>query len=167
MLYKLESRLVLQIATAVGLIGIIFVALLLTGIDTRNIAEEVVDARREVNMQVKRLSGLAELSEEAELAEPRLEVLRNVLPKRDELFSFPDEIAAFASGYGVGLSFSFRGETERNIGYNIVILGDYEEVVSFIEALEENFPFMSIEETSIFLQGEEYNARIKGNVFFQ
>lgn len=163
---KVKKRPTLVVLVSIGAVGVILVGLFLVGIDTKNVAEEVVKARAELKMGIDQLDKLAQLREESKLAQSRIGSLENLLPSRDELFSFPTRVETLAANQGLSARFTFGSEGDGSIDYSLDVQGLYGEIVNFLDSIEKNMPFMNVAGTDIIIAGEEYRASISGKVFF-
>lgn len=163
---KAKWRPTLIILVSIGAVGVILVGLVLVGIDTKNVAEEVVETRAELKMGIDQLDKLAQLREEAKLAQSRIESLENLLPDRDELFSLPTQVETLAASQGLSARFTFGSERDGSINYSITAQGLYREIATFLDSIEKGIPFMNVATTDIIIAGEEYRANIGGKVFF-
>jgi len=103
---------------------------------------------------------------EAAMAESKQKTLDNALPKKDELFSFPNQIAKISAEKAVGTNFSFGREDVGQIGYNLTIQGSYASIFEFIKVIENDIPFMNISLFNLTLNDNEYGVNLNGNVFF-
>ena len=164
---KPKNPFLFKLAIAVGLVGIVLTSLILIGLDTRDIAAEVIESKKEVNVKIRQMNKLAQLREEAKTADSYSPRLEGALPNKDELFSFPDEIRAMASENGVNANFAFGSEGADSIEYNLSVQGTYSELVNFIKALEDKIFFISISGMDIVSQENGYVLNIKGNLFFK
>ena len=166
MLDKFKNRAALQIAMAAGLVAVIAVVLFIIGADTKSVADEVIFAKGEIDIQRRQADELARLRGESEKAKPKFAILEEIFPSRDDLFSFPDEISDLAGENGVTARLTFDSEDDGSIGYKLAVQGSYEGINGFIKAIEDNIPFMSMTSVDVILSGDVYNAEISGRVFF-
>lgn len=163
---KAEKRPILVALISVGAVGVILIGLFLVGIDTKNVAKEVMETRAELKSRINQLNQLAQLREEARLAQSKMGSLENLLPKRDELFSFPTRVESLADSHGLSISFTFGNEAAGAINYSIVVQGPYGEIANFLDSVERDLSFMSVTNMDINAQGGVYRANISGKVFF-
>lgn len=166
MVHKPKNSVMLQIVITAGLSVAIIFLLTIVGIDTKNVAERVIETKTEINTQIKQSEEITRLREEAARAEDKQKVLENVLPKKDELFSFPKELTAIGTKEAVETNFSFGNEGGGQIGYNLVTRGSYTNITDFIRILENDIPFMNISSFNLVFGGGEYSVNLNGNVFF-
>lgn len=164
---RFKSRYITNITIGVGTVIGIAVLLVFIGVDTSKIAGEVVTTRGELKMEIEQINKLAQLRDEAKLAGPKFATLENILPKKDELFSFPTKMEELAKNQGLASIFSFGTESEKSIQYSIIIQGGtFEEIFRFVKTIEEDKPFMSINSLDMVLGGVGYNGAISGILFF-
>ncbi|MBI2010682.1 MAG: hypothetical protein HYS89_00365, partial [Candidatus Colwellbacteria bacterium] len=123
--------------------------------------------------RLREINELSRLREEAKLAEPRLASLRDFFPKRDELFTFSDDLQSLASSNNLGLSFSFGGEEKGESGkpgradFTGTVQGGYPGILEFIQGLEELDYLANLVSFDIIAEGNNrYNATLKGEIFF-
>ena len=164
---KVKSRYITNITIAVGAVIGIIVLLIVVGADTKKIAGDVISTRSELKTEIEQINKLAQLRDEAKLAEPKFVTLENILPKRDDLFSFPAQIEELATSHGLPSKFSFGNESEGSIQYSILVEnGTFEKIFRFVKAIEEDRPFMSISRFGMVLGEVGYNGTIDGILFF-
>jgi len=166
MFSKTKNSISIQASIAIGLSLFIVLLMIIIGIDTKKVADRVIETRIAIDAQVKQSREITRLREEAESAGPKLTVLEDVLPPKDELFTFPSEITEIGSANNVTAGFTFGNEGDGTINYNISARGTYGNVTEFVEALRDQIPFMNITSFDL-VQGEgEYNMNLAGSVFF-
>lgn len=164
---KFKSRYITNITIAVGSVIGIAVLLVLIGVDIGKIAGEVVTIRSELKMEIEQINRLAQLRDEAKLAGPKFATLENILPKKDELFSFPAKMEELAKNQGLSSAFSFGAESEGSIQYSIIVQGGtFEEIFRFVKTIEEDRLFMNIISLDMILGEAGYNGTINGTLFF-
>jgi len=163
---KPKNSNILRIAIAVGLPLVLIIVLVVIAIDTKNLAEDVVDTRNEVDLRVKQSDDIARLKEEAEQAVERRGALGNVLPQRDELFSFSSEIEELAAEDSVQVNFDFGSEGQNQIAYNLSASGGYSEIINFLDTIENDVPFMNLRTFNLSSESGQFTIDLNGSVFF-
>lgn len=167
MLDKLKGSYITNISIAIGAVIGIAVLLVVIGADTSKIASEVITAKNELKTGIEQLKVIAQLRDESKIANSNFEILENVLPKKDDLFSFPEKMEELAKSKGLISTFSFGKESEGSIQYSFVVQnGTFEEIFRFVKTIEEDQIFMSINSLDMVLGGEGYNGTINGVLFF-
>lgn len=166
MLRDFRVRLALQLGITVGVLSVVALAIFFVGKDIKSTTAQVLLTRREISATIRQLSDLARLRDEARRAEPKFAVLRNALPRRDELFSFPENIYALAEQNDVAASFTFGNEEEDRIAFSLSANGTYDAVVRFIGVVEREYPFIDLSGFDIIRSEGGYLAQMQGNIFF-
>ncbi|OGY57770.1 MAG: hypothetical protein A3C03_00435 [Candidatus Colwellbacteria bacterium RIFCSPHIGHO2_02_FULL_45_17] len=166
MFHKPKEGVTLQIAVAAGLSALIIILVVIVGVDTKNMAERVIETRTEINKRTKQSSEIARLREEAKSAEDKKAILEGTLPQKDELFAFPSEIAQIGLEKDVIPNFIFGSESGKQINYTLTVRGGYTNITEFVKALENNIPFMNISSFNLVLGENAYSINLGGNVFF-
>lgn len=166
MFHKTRNSISLQTSIAVGLSVFIVFLLVIVGIDTRNVATKVIDTRVEINTRTKQSGEIARLTEEAKQAAPKKVILGDAIPKKDELFTFPNQVAQIGSEQDVIAKFTFGSESGEQINYSLITRGSYENITEFVRTLKNDIPFMNISSFDLVLGAGEYNMNFTGKVFF-
>src|SRR3989338_7317595 len=158
MMHKPKSDLTLQIATASGLSLLIIVLMVIVGVDTKNISQNIISTRTDMNTRMRQSEYVAVLREETLRAEPKREILEGLLPKKD--------VTALGSQSNVGVSFDFGSEGDGQIDYSIMVQGSYGSIAEFIRKIEDNFVFINISTFTLISRENDYSIDLKGNAFF-
>lgn len=101
-----------------------------------------------------------------------LEVLRGLVPKRDDLFAFSAGIQAIARDRNLRSGFSFGNETPGSNGtpgdvtFNMSIEGSLSNITAFIEEIETSGSLIELSQVTISGDGANASARLDGKVFF-
>lgn len=166
MMKKLKNSEVLRIVIAISLPAVMIVLLTVIGIDTKNIAKQVVGTRTGISTRIRQSQNIARLEREASEADEKLVILKETLPSKDELFIFPNDIAEIGSQASVETSFSFAGEGEKEIGYNIIATGGYSQILDFLNIIEDDIPFMNVSAFSLISAESGFSINLRGSIFF-
>jgi len=156
----------LQAAIAAGLFVAIIVLLVVVGLDSKRVASEVIKTRTGINTRTKQAQNVAQLKEEAVKAGEKQEILEGILPKKDQLFYFSDEIAAIGAQNTVEASFSFGSESGNQIEYNLTGVGDFGNIIDFVKVLEDDVSFINISTFNLGFKDGKHSISLNGNVFF-
>lgn len=120
------------------------------------------------------IAALATLREESKRGASYVASLNEVLPKRDELFSFSRAVDAAARNRKINLNFAFgtessgSGAAPSSIGFTMSTSGEYDKTIHFLKDIETRkflVTFSSFDITQI--APNTYNAHIAGQVFFR
>ena len=163
---KAKDRLFSNLIISIGTVLVVLAVLVFAGLDARSVAQEALTSRTELNAKTDELNKLAQLREEAKLAEPKLELLEDILPERDDLFTFAEDIEALGTEHDINATFNFGSENKGNISYNLSAIGSYDEIINFVEIIGSEVPFMSISGIDVIILDNGYRAAISGKVFF-
>lgn len=161
-----KARLLIQIGVSLGIALVILTLVIFLGLDIGKRANDVAVSRGELNGKIKQLNNLAELQSDKETSEIYSIKLQEVLPKRDDLLSFPSRIDAIAGSHNVASQFSFGNESDKNIQFSLVIQGNYNNIVSFIETIEKDILFLDLESFDVVGSDIEYSAKLVGTIYF-
>jgi len=96
----------------------------------------------------------------------KVAILENIIPNKDDLFTFTKEMEALGDEHDLESYFSFGSEGEDSIGYEMSIEGSYEEILDFIKIIENDLPFMNILLVDVVSIDGGYRAVIEGRIFF-
>lgn len=169
-------KVIINLSVLFGFLVFITMTLSFLGKEIKNKAQQIQDQRAEIESRINSISRLAELSAAAKEAEPALNELSSLLPKRDELVAFPRHIDTLATESSVDDRFSFRGEeidpTETEAGHSgftLSITGSYSNILTFLEKLEKGRFIVRVESFDVVLQRDNasFEADIQGLVFFR
>lgn len=169
-------KVIINLSVLLGFLVFISLVLSFLGKEIQDKANRIRDQRAEIGLRINSISKLAELSAAAKEAEPALEELSSLLPKRDELVVFPRYIDTLATESSVDDRFSFKGDdidpTETEAGHSsftLSVTGSYSNVLTFLEKMEKGRFIIKVESFDVVLQRDEsgFKADIQGLVFFR
>lgn len=166
MIRKPKDALTLQVVIGSCLALAMLVILAIVGFDTKKVADNVLETKSIISTREAQTKEITRLKEEAAIAADKKTIIESILPKKDDLFSFPGRITSIGSAQNVRASFSFGREEEKHIGYGIVAQGDYLDIVNFVRVLEEDIQFMSLSSFDITSGDGGYTINLGGNLFF-
>jgi len=167
-------KVIINLSVLLGFLVFITMVLSFLGKEIKDKAQQIQDQRAEIESRINSISRLAELSAAAKEAEPALNELNSLLPKRDELVGFPRYISTLASESIVGEHFNFIGgevaptETEAGHGgFTLSITGSYASTLNFLEKLEKGRFVIRVTNLDIVSGSGSFKADIQGLVFFR
>jgi Tfp pilus assembly protein PilO len=155
------------------LAGIAVLAVLLFFVYS-NIQDSVSKIKIERNALASKsgaLSSLASLQEDFEKAKPYLTLLENILPPRDQLLVFSNELSGIAKQNGLDFGFTYGEEkastdtTPGSLNFKISVNGSYNGIAGFLRALETERYFIDIASVDESVKGDGFSAIINGKVF--
>lgn len=143
----------------------------------RQHSERASSLRTEVVNYSQALTSLAELRKRVGEVEKYRRQLETLLPAKEDLIEFPKFLEDQGRVRGVGIRFSFRGESAAepganqpgSIGFSIDATGSKEGLASFFRYLEgSSAKFISVlDSLDVNRSGSEYRAAVVGRVFFR
>lgn len=145
------------------------------GRNIKTFSEKISESRHELARRSDAVRHLAALQSDYNRgAAQYLNVLYNVIPKRDELIDLARQLQAIGTDIGVTTSFSFIGEsgaTKEQLGivqFTLSASGDSaEDIFVFVEKLQKFRYLIDIESVSFGPDADKVKGTIKGKVFFR
>ena len=143
--------------------------------NTKDFSDKVRQAQQDLISSSKAIGYLAELRKTSrEKSKPYLNVLYNVIPQKEELINFSQDIQFIAESENLEFGFSFTGETPQsggNLGsakFSITIRGNsLQNTLNFIKRLEESRYLNKISDISVNRSGGAIATTITGEVFYR
>ncbi|MCL5017103.1 MAG: hypothetical protein M1155_00345 [Patescibacteria group bacterium] len=117
------------------------------------------------------LSSLASLRGDFEKAKPYLTLLENILPPRDQLLIFSNELEGLAKQNNLGFGFTYgeekqsSGNVPGSLAFKISLTGSYSGITNFLKSLETERYFIDIVNVDESRKGDDFSAIINGKVF--
>lgn len=119
------------------------------------------------------LLSLATLRGEFAKANPYFSFLENVLPPRDQLLSFENELESIARKNNVEFNFNFGEEKESSgkdpgrVSFRATVAGSYENILNFLKGIESSKYFIDSSSIDLVKKGSIFSATVNGKVFFR
>jgi len=119
------------------------------------------------------LLSLATLRGEFAKANPYFSFLENILPPRDQLLSFSNELENIARKNNLEFSFSFgeeklsSGKDPGQISFRAIVNGSYKGISDFLNSIETSRYFIDPSSVDMVKRGSSFSATINGKVFFR
>ena len=170
----LTPKTIINLSIILGFLVFIIPTLLSLGSEVQNRAEALRNQRASVTTRSESIARLAELKRSAEEASGALQVLSDLVPPRDELFSFPDYLSELGEKTRIETNFTFIGEQRAQDGgrvgsssFRIDNVGSFNGILSFIQNLENGPKFIiSLNSVDIVKTDSGFKSTAGGNVFF-
>jgi len=135
--------------------------------------------RQNIQKLIYTSEAFSALARDSQILTPYLESLRNLVPNRDRVIDFSQDISSLAKSYQLDLGFVFQTETieaqSQFVPFVMSLKGDFSNFVAFIDKLK-TFPYF-VDLDSFDLSGppideiakgsRSISANIKGKVFMQ
>lgn len=141
----------------------------------KSTTDTIVQSRKQFAERAASLNALVGLRDQYEsFGKAYLNVLRNVIPIKDELINISKELESLAAKNDLGFGFSFKGEKDPSDGelgyieYSLNISGDsINQIQSFIKDLDEFKYINTVDSLKLNRKNEEIEGNVEGRVYFK
>lgn len=175
---EFQKKLLKSAGLALAIIATLSFALWLVSSGVVSLSERISSLRKEYFIKSQGLSALGELRKDSQKALYYYTLINNVLPKREELYFFSNEISLLAQTRGVGKPvFSYTAETPPSdtspgrASFNIAFEGRYADILGFFEAIESTRFFVRIKNVDLVRAdaavGNTFRGTLTGEIYFQ
>jgi len=156
------------------LISVLLISLCYLFGDIKKRRSEIINSKQEISSRINSLFSFASIKKEYQEAEKYSSILKNVLPTRDNLLDFKNEVGRLARKHKVGLGFKFGADKAiadnlRSINFELFVSGQLSKIAEFIKELENSFYMVSL--TSFDFQRKisknKMELKTSGKVFFR
>jgi Tfp pilus assembly protein PilO len=171
-----QKRLLIRLGSAILVSAILLGVVLFIGGDIEEVHSSIKSTRSAIATRSQSISTLSDFRKDAEEAEKAASVLENVLPARESLYVFTDEVSRLARARSLTVVSSFGSEvmgtatTPGKIEFTINVSGEYDRIVDFIKVFESSRYFTSMKSFDLVSQGANttgYQAIMTGDVFYK
>jgi len=166
-----KKRLLIVITISLGICLILTLALFFVGSDIGQKVINIQELRGNLLFRTGLTNSLAILSQQSEEAKNYEVPLKNILPSRDQLISFPKNIVSLAKQNNLNLNttlgqgkYLYNGEAQQT-DFTISGRGSFENFVSFLKNLESSQYFTKFKTIDITGQDKDFNLLMLGSVF--
>ncbi|HXF44396.1 MAG TPA: type 4a pilus biogenesis protein PilO [Candidatus Paceibacterota bacterium] len=169
-----QKGIVIQISAALGIVCFLVLGVVLFGLNIKNSTAKIVTTREELALRTVSLQSLAALrADYTNKAKAYLNVLHNIVPKKDELIDLSKDFQAIASAGGLDYGFTFVGETAPSaselgsVKFNLKLGGDIMKLLTFLKDIQ-NFRYLvSVDSVLIFREESAMKMNVTGSVYFR
>ena len=155
--------------------GILILAVLVfvLKINTESLITKISDQYSILATRSSSLLSLATLRGEFAKANPYFSFLENILPPRDQLLSFENELEGIARKNNLEFNFNFDEEKESSgkdpgqVSFRATASGGYENIYNFLNGMESSRYFIDFSSIDMVKKGLGFSATINGKVFFR
>ena len=166
-----KKRLLIKSGIAAAIILALAIFIILLNTDINKHIDEIIAANQEFALRSQTFNLLSSSNTDLKRAQPLLETLQTILPSKDQLITFPDELQKSANGYGVSVGFSFGSETPStatqpgNIKFTMTLAGSFTDIVQYLKFIEGHRYFIRLD--SVDIRRETINfSLLTGGVIF-
>jgi len=171
---KFKKKLMINIIIAGSLIIVLMVLLILAAQDIKRRVAQIDSLRQELASRANALQSLATLKQDYEKAKPYSARLQTLLPTKDEVVNFPQNLNNIARTNKVELGFSFGAEKSASSGepasiaFSLTSSSLYSDFLNFLKAVEGSRYFIKWESIDISRaeeQTQKFSALVSGRVY--
>jgi len=166
-----KKRLLINIGIPLGICLILVMTLFFVGSDITGKTEQIGRLRAELLFRLQSTESLAALSKEAEQAQNYTVQLEGILPKRDQLVSFPRDLSMIARQAQVdinstlGEEISENGTGLRQTSFSITGQGSLDNFINFLKSFETARYLIKLRMLDFTRQDGSFKALLTGQVF--
>lgn len=166
-----KKRLLIIIGIPLGVCLILATALFFIGSDIAKRTEQIKQLRSEIVFRLQSTESLAILSKEAEQARNYTIQLEGILPKRDQLLSFPRDLSTIARQAQVDINSTLGQEVSestdglRKTDFSITGQGSFDNLINFLKLFEGGRYLTSLKMLDFTRQDGSFKTLMTGQVF--
>ncbi len=166
-----KKRLLINIGIPLGVCLILATGLFFIGSDIAKRTEQIKQLRSEIAFSLQSTESLAILSNEAKQAKNYIVQLENILPKRDQLVTFPRDLNIIAKQSQVDLNATLGQEISestdglRKIDFSIIGQGSFDSFINFLKSLESARYLIKLRMLDFTRQDGSFKTLLTGQVF--
>jgi Tfp pilus assembly protein PilO len=175
---EIQKKLVLAAGSSLGFVAALALILWFLSAGLKTLSGEIASRRQDYFSRVNQIELLSQLKQDLPKANYYYSVIDNILPTREELYLFTNEINLLAQTRGISRPvFSFTGEilpTETTVGqasFNLSLEGRYASILGFIQAVENSRFLVKISGLDLLRVGSpadnNFRGTLSGKAFFQ
>ena len=149
------------------------ILLFLLKINIESSAKRLSEQYSTLAVRSNSLLSLATLRGEFIKANPYFSLLENILPPRDQLLSFSNELENIARKNNLEFGFSFgeeklsSGKNPGQISFRAAVNGSYKGISDFLNSIETGRYFIDPSSVDLVKKGSGFSATLNGKVFFR
>jgi Tfp pilus assembly protein PilO len=175
---EFQKKLLTNAGLALAIIAVLSLILWFISSGVKSISGKISSLRKNYFAQSQRASALSELKKDSQKASYYYTLINNILPKREELYFFSNEISLLAETRGLGKPvFSYTAETPPSdtspgrASFNIAFEGRYVNILAFFGAIESTRFFVRIKNVDLVMAdvvvGNAFRGTLTGEIYFQ
>lgn len=155
MLDSFKKRLIKTLAIILGVIVFASAMIIFLHLDMAGRIEVISEDKERLFLRDQRINALSSLSTKLDRADQALTMLDKILPEKDTLITFPDEVRSLAQKNNINYTFGFGAETisedgkAGSIEFDVSAEGEFANVVSFLKAFEDHPYFITFDDLDI------------------
>lgn len=146
-----------QLAVHFGIIGgVLIVLIILLFIFNGQVAKEslsVQNLRQQIQTTSYKAELFSKLIKDFQIFSPYIESVRNLLPTRDKLIDFSQQLSDLAKANNLDFGFVFQEESLEaktpDVAFSMTLQGDFSNLTSFLQGLKKFPYYVSLESFNI------------------
>ncbi len=170
-----RKKMILTIGFGVAFVLFLIILLFFFGREVASLSKNIVESRQQIEKQNKDTALFFELRKNFETAKEYEKFLNQVLPKREEIYLFKEEVNRISVANNLGRpSFNFGSESLDldalfgKVKFVVYVEGEYQSILSFLKDLEKSRYFINLSNFDIIKQeGGRFKGYFNGDVFFR
>jgi hypothetical protein len=166
-----KKQLILNVSITAGAAIVLGALIVFLSFDIGQKAKEISALQSSLNFKLQAVSSLVILRQDYSKAQQYIPTLDTILPTRDQLVSFPRDMANEAKEASVNLNTSLGEEipkTQTQLGSIAFVMtgqGKYDSFINFFKEAETGRYSVKFDSLDFTRQGEDFRALMKGKVF--
>jgi len=170
-----KKKIIIIVGLNAALAIFLSIILILTAFNINKRINQIENLQKELTFRTNALKSLATLKQDSEKANPYFNMLKQILPIKDDLIKFPKDLSEIAKRNKVDLGFAFGKETLATdqepgwINFNFTLTSTYEDFLNFLKSIEASRYFIELESLDLTREPQtpKFAALISGKVFSQ
>ncbi|MBI4193301.1 MAG: hypothetical protein HY536_01605 [Candidatus Colwellbacteria bacterium] len=136
-------------------------------------ADAIASVRRALRLQIADADLLTRLRGESKRAASASSLLENALPKRDQIFTFSEDVARLARERGIDVSFAFGKETPASPEapgialFTMNVRGSYGAINELMSLIEKSRYLVRFSDADLVSQDKVFRGTVAGEVYFR
>jgi len=174
MFKKIDKGIFINIIFSGVIIMALAAALFFGGSSINKHSRQILEKREELLVKAAELNTFAVLKSQYDSrVKSDLDILYNFVPPKDQLINFSRDMQFLAGQSGVGLVFSFVGETAPSaeslgtVKFNLNLTGEFDKLLKFIQLLERFRYLIILDSVSFNNQDSKTQMTVNGQVYFR
>lgn len=170
--FKKQLWIKIGVGSGLVLMAILLIQLIVINIESNS--QKIARQRQELGLRILGTDSLATLKLDAEKAEPYQSILDNILPEKDRLINFGQDLITMAKKNKVAMEFAFGGEVKSAdtepgfINFSIKADGAYDDFIRFLREVEKSRFLVKFTAADVTRDsGQRFDILASGQVFYR
>jgi len=166
-----KRQLILNVSITAGAAIALGIFMIFLSSDISQKTKEISALQTNLELKLQAVGSLVILRQDYSKAQQYIPTLDTILPTRDQLVSFPRDMASEAKKININLNVNLGEETPKtetrlgSIAFMMTGQGKYDQFVNFFKGAETGRYSVKFDTLDFTRQGEDFRALLKGKVF--